>query len=337
MEKKVFSESQIIMFVAFFGLALLILLPVSSKVFKIDNEKKYEQNIEVLIDASKKWVNDNGNDAKNYYVPIDYLVRYKYLESSSISGCIKVLYNDVTSEYTYSYVNSTCDVLINFKDLLLSMVTTSNDGLYKVNDKYIFKGNNPNNYIMIDNNLYRIVSLDKNGIRIITDDVIANKAFDDNKRSNEDNKYCLDSTLGCNLFVADGINTNDNSELFEYLENAYISKITNLAIDTNWSIGSKTNIDDKIVEDINITSKVGLLSVDDYLLANNNGNWLNSDNDYWTSTSYELNNYDVWYISRNNIGKRNASSVMGVRPIINISSNFKVSGNGSKLNPYVIK
>ena len=113
MEKKVFSESQIIMFVAFFGLALLVLLPVSNKIFKINNQVKYEQNMEVIIDASKRWVNDNGSSAKNYYIPIDYLVKYKYLDSSSISGCIKVLYNDVTSEYTYSYVNSICDELIN--------------------------------------------------------------------------------------------------------------------------------------------------------------------------------------------------------------------------------
>lgn len=336
MEKKVFSESQIIMFVAFFGLALLILLPVSSKVFKIDNEKKYEQNIEVLIDASKKWVNDNGNDAKNYYVPIDYLVRYKYLESSSISGCIKVLYNDVTSEYTYSYVNSTCDVLINFNDLLLSTVTNTGDGLYKEVNKYVFKGKDPNNYIMINNVLYRLLSMDKNGIKIIVDKSISDKVFDNN-RNNQSNKYCENSLLGCNVYMADGINVNNNSELFEYLENTYV--VPNNAINTTWNLGFKSDISDSNEEgSINNTSKIGLITVDEYLLANKNGNWLNNQEDYWTSTGYKDNNYDVWFVSSSgNLKLTNASNLLGVRPVISINNNFKVSGNGTRLNPYIIK
>ena len=42
-------------------------------------------------------------------------------------------------------------------------IVTELDGLYKIGDEYIYRGENPNNYVQIGDKLYRILSLDEDG------------------------------------------------------------------------------------------------------------------------------------------------------------------------------
>lgn len=341
MNEKEYSESQIMMFVAFVGLGLLILLPVSSKILKDEEQRKYQTSINNAIEASKKWLSNQSGDSDNYYVDINELIKSKLLKKSNLTGCVKINYNSKTNDHIYSYINQDCENVITIKDVLISSLVTNGDGLYKEDSYYIYKGINPDNYIIINNQEYRILSIDDSGIKLITSTSIASKEFDSNEsRNNENNPYCLDSINGCNIYMGNGIDTIDDSDIYEYLENVY-SNISNNLVKTNWDLSLISEVNDEIEENT-ITSNIGLLTVKDYIRTNLDGkynhSWLNNGEDYWTFTGYKNNNYEVWYItSKGNIGRTNSNKEMGVRPIININSNIKVNGNGTKEDPYTLR
>ena len=64
-------------------------------------------------------------------------------------------------------------------DVIKNHVVTSGTGLYKVGNRYIFKGENPNNYIKKGNDLYRIISIESNDtVKVIKDEPISNIIYD---------------------------------------------------------------------------------------------------------------------------------------------------------------
>lgn len=100
--------------------------------------------------------------------------------------------------------------------------TTTGDGLYK--DEYeegrcIYKGVNPNNYILLDAEVYRIVAIEKdNRIKIVKNDIATNTInFDDNdiSRYNKDG-YCTDSQ-GCNAWASNKTLLNTDKKPISYM------------------------------------------------------------------------------------------------------------------------
>ena len=83
-------------------------------------------------------------------------------------------------------------------------VVTSGDGLYKdeyEEGRYVYRGSNPNNYIMFNNELWRIISKEADGTyKIIRNDVLSNRAFDTQNRTSS-STYCK-STSGCGVYAA---------------------------------------------------------------------------------------------------------------------------------------
>ena len=84
---------------------------------------------------------------------------------------------------------------------------TDGDGLYKdiyEEERYIYRGQNPDNYIMFNNELWRIVAKEADGTyKIIRNDVLADRAYDEaNYRSTEKNTYCDDPSYGCGVYAA---------------------------------------------------------------------------------------------------------------------------------------
>ena len=83
----------------------------------------------------------------------------------------------------------------------------SGDGLYE--DEYesgrlIYRGQNPNNYIMFNNELWRIIAKETDGTyKIIRNDVLPKRRFDEaNHRSTENNSYCQNPSRGCGVYAA---------------------------------------------------------------------------------------------------------------------------------------
>ena len=130
-----------------------------------------------LISATKKYLTDNislapKNDYDSRTVTLSTLVANGYISSSS-DGASCASYVSVVkldSKYYYTpYIkcsNSNDSSLLKTK--LVSNVVESGQGLYNYNGSYIFRGENPNNYVTLNDRKWRIIGLDaNNNIKII--------------------------------------------------------------------------------------------------------------------------------------------------------------------------
>ena len=182
-------------------------------------------------------------------------------------------------------------------------IVSGGNGLYK--DEYesgrlIYRGQNPDNYIMFNDELWRIVAKEADGTyKIIRNDTLANRAFDEkNHRSTENNSYCQNPTSGCGVYAAvsgtfsspsgsqSGTVTEDSSIKIYLNEDYYTNNINSTAkgqmISHSFNIGAVENLNqsgsqaDSIEKNIagekmyQWTGNVGLANVSDILKASTN-------------------------------------------------------------------
>ena len=227
---------------------------------------------------------------------------------------VTVTYNDVTSQpedttasldMTLTYEQKGSETIIPGEDTittedLTALVVTEGDGLYEDSyeeGRYIYKGANPNNYVVFSGEIWRIISIENdNMIKLISAEPVETLPYDEtNHRNNEKNTFCT-SSEGCSVFAAvDGIfkfsetalnfgTVTENSTINEYLNNEYYN---NLDLDARNKIQTHTfNIGaidaltdsskDSMERDINLeksytwTGNIGLISLTDVLKASNN-------------------------------------------------------------------
>lgn len=236
-------------------------------------------------------------------------------------------------------------------------LVTSGDGLYAdtyETGKYIYKGANPNNYITFNNELWRIIAREVDGTyKIMRNESIGNFSWDSSGLNNWDRP----------------------SDIKTYLNGDYLDMIkTNKdkIVSHTWSIGAVTSGNNDLANQI-ITengaqsqiASVGMITASEYLKANSNieqcasmginntnnsicktTNWMYSivpSGSYlWTISPYDGNNSIVFYISdvtgsagrvRNNYVYR---GTYGVSPVLYLSSDITLIGEGTQGNPYVI-
>ncbi len=202
------------------------------------------------------------------------------------------------------------EVITNLNELLISKEVFADDGLYKDDDVYYFKGKNVNNYLLYSGRIFRIVGIDSNGgIKLISDEV---------------------STV-----IYDGSDENVDSYVDDWLNNVYLNTLNkDYLVDT-------LSCDDKI--DNNITCKnivketISSLSLYDYMKAGDVNSYLNSGNYFWLSSKKSDNT--TWYISNEGASSTTSNKVsLGVRPVITLKSDLVVvSGDGSIDDPYTIE
>lgn len=176
------------------------------------------------------------------------------------------------------------------------------DGLYEdsyESGRYIYRGQNPNNYIEFNNELWRIIAKETDGTyKIIRNDVLENRAFDEaNHRSTEKNSYCVDSRYtGCGVYAAvdgefsspsgsqKGTVTEDSSIKIYLNDDYYLNNINDIAksqmTSHSFNIGAVEYLEDASADSIekNIegekmyqwTGNVGLANVSDILKASTN-------------------------------------------------------------------
>lgn len=183
---------------------------------------------------------------------------------------------------------------------------TSGDGLYVdpyENNRCIYKGANPNNYLLFNDELWRIVSIESdNNVKIIKNsELISNISYDDTNPVNRyaSGTYCSDSN-GCNIWSSKN-NTYDNNgnkvtqiyvngnyydlpdddskanrylnSLGEYEINGYYNNLSNdikdLIVDHDFYIGPTSVMElPKVLEEEKAyvwKGKVGLLDLGDVL------------------------------------------------------------------------
>ena len=246
-------------------------------------------------------------------------------------------------------------------------IVTSGDGLYDNGDgKYIYKGDDPNNYLEFEGNIWRILRFDATGIKIITDEGIdltnyngvnpnnnyGGKFDIPNDRSTENNSYCTNPTVGCNVWVATskmngspteyvnpgypgqtsekrGTVTEDSS-LYKYLNGEYYNNVLNK--DSN-IIDGIFNVGPVNYESVYTwTGKIGLL---DSLETFNVGKYLFKSYGTWTLTpdsQYQVDRVSVIFLPSTGFPS-NVTYVVNrnyrVRPVLYLKSNITLTGDGT--------
>ena len=197
-------------------------------------------------------------------------------------------------------------------------IVSGGNGLYKdeyESGRYIYRGQDPDNYIMFNDELWRIIAKEADGTyKIIRNDVLANRAFDEeNHRSTENNSYCQNPTSGCGVYAAvsgtfsspsgsqSGTVTEDSSIKIYLNEDYYTNNINSTAkgqmISHSFNIGAVENLNqsgsqaDSIEKNIagekmyQWIGNVGLANVSDILRA--------STNPLCTSVTTSYSDYDA--------------------------------------------
>ena len=179
-------------------------------------------------------------------------------------------------------------------------IVSSGDGLYE--DSYeagrlIYRGQDPDNYITFNGETWRIIAKEADGTyKIIKNDVLANRAFDNQDRT-ASSTYCT-STSGCGVYAAvegtfssqsgsqSGTVTEDSSIKIYLNDDYYVNNINATAkgqmIPHSFNIGAVERLDESGAEADSIskniagekmyqwTGNVGLANVSDILRASTN-------------------------------------------------------------------
>ena len=233
-------------------------------------------------------------------------------------------------------------------DDLKALVVTEGTGLYADSyeaGRYIYKGQNPNNYITFNNETWRIISVESDGaLKIIKNKRIGSMAFD-----------------------ADNSNAWETSDIKTYLNETYLPTVTtnqDEILSHTWSIGAVTYNNSDLAGQIKKENEtqsqqvdVGLITVSEYLRSNSNmescetlsafninantciqTTWIYSfDYSLWTISSH-INSTSIWIAG--NINPRfiayNANTFHDVRPVVYLSSDITLIGDGSSENAFQI-
>ena len=227
-------------------------------------------------------------------------------------------------------------------------IVTSSNGLYKMNDYYLFRGENLNNYVKFANKNWQIVRINNdNSLRLILTDNLDSVVWD--------NRYNIDKkeSIGKNDYsisrIKDTLNNYFNDEkMFSKNDKAYIVPQT-LCIGVR---NKNATLNDGSIECSKKLENqpIGLLQANEYMLASlestcknttdkqcKNYNYLAKYNTYWTLTSNSSNTYEVYKIS-STLDTYAAYTYAQPRFVITLSSDtLYSSGNGTVDSPYVVK
>ena len=179
--------------------------------------------------------------------------------------------------------------------------------IYMINDSRIFKGSNPDNYIIYKGIEYRIIRINRDGSL----EIVSNEKITMLKNKNDDVRRYL------NDIYIDIIGYNDlikNSYCEDIFDNQEINKCI------------KVNIDDYVrmpsIEDI-----INSMDGDNSYLLDGDSYWINN---YSSDKKFVMNDKKISFVDDDKL--------YGVRPVIRLDKNkINISmGNGSEDNPYII-
>ena len=256
------------------------------------------------------------------------------LKSTNVKGAIDELYN-------------VCKGIITVGGQDIETVTTG-DGLYKdeYENRYFYRGKNPNNYIMFNGKLFRIISIEGDGIiKIMRYSDIQNQVWD-----------------------SSGSNNWANASINKYLNGTYYNNLNSVAqsqiVSHDWSIGEVTDVNNDLADQINDENsskwngKIALPTLSEFIRTNSNTDCNTVSkykNDFLTckNSTWMINNDDWWFLSpiANEYGYvfllHSYGSISGYpayaydyrsnSPTLYLNSNIKLSGTGTQSNPYTIE
>jgi len=292
------------------------------------------------------------------------LINYLSTENNIYYTCLET--NECNKLYRIYSVKETEnekdeDIIIDKYDLLVGYLS-GKSGLKKINNNYIYFGDNPHNFIYYNC---------KNDIDVNTCELWRIMGFYHDEETNTYlTKIIKDSSLGTYTFNSDN-NIWNNSTIANYLNKEYQligrSFLTEITFHQETIITNDNNNDIISYLPDNNKSFVTIMNLSDYLNASIcenknifdydsdclNNNWLNKNNDineYTMTIKYEMPTQDpetnelttpennIVYSVGSSINETNISEFMHIRPVVYLKSRILlVSGDGTIDNPYIIK
>lgn len=302
-----------------------------------------------------------------YSVEPSKTVRYVFELSGdtrvNFKGTLKVV-NESLSTETFSDLILLNNNVVVPKTRVGSEIAVLNEGLISTIDNkgtsYYFRGNVTNNFVKLGDLLFRIVRINGDGsVRLVLDGVLDSQyAYNTNVLSDGQQVYSLGllggSTINNTLKVWFDTNLIDYST---YISTAdfctdiiFNNQINGIKYSSTYERIFKDKAPDLYCNGNIYSSKIGMLSIDEVVLAGAYANVPNSSyylynksipGNYLTNSSYFIN-------SSNNVAMLNVMSngAIGdgvlvtnsayIRPVINISISAKVRGSGLINDPYII-
>ena len=321
----------------------------------------YESLENSMVSAAKKYYGENKKnlpkEGVTIKVSIDTLIEEGYLDkivdpkdsSNECSGYVEV----TNEEGEYSYLPFlTCKGNYELSYLSDVVKKTKTDeygnGLYEIDDEYVFRGDDVKNYVQFADKLWRIVKIDSEGdIKLVlakrTDDTYAwDNTYNDEK------KYTSGNT-------ANYLMTTIRKTLNDYYENNFSKEQKTQIVSKDLCIGKLAITDEfnkeKECSVIQENEKIGLLTAYDYKIGsldekciylNNkeceNYNYLATSNIVtWLLTSTNQNTYKVFFINKT-LGETAASNPKRITPVIHITKKaLMIKGTGTEDSPYIVK
>ena len=291
-------------------------------------------NIDAYVESIKGINEANSTEPADIKFSIEDIKVNDKLPASE-SKVFKVKVNWSSSSTSIPNTNKNLTLTINFSqdtgsttpsgDTLANVTQTlldsSIDGTYNYMDGTYLKGEQTTNYVWFDGFMWRIMGKNADGsIRMITEENVTSIPWG----------------------ASDTAEQYDTSYINDWLNNYFYSELEHkdLLVNQTWcsetttsSSSSRTTCTNNLSS---VQKPVGLLSVDEYNLANGGSSYLLNSQYFWTSTPSSASNaWDVF--SDGNVYNFLVPATLGVRPVIGISSDVTITGgNGTLTDPYII-
>ena len=227
-------------------------------------------------------------------------------------------------------------------------ISSTNEGLIEDKDDdgatYYFRGAVDNNYVSFANLIWRIVRINGDG----TVRLVLNETIDTLSTYNNEETSFKETAL------YDSLETFYENNLSYYEKNIANSKFCSETSITDNKYNAYTRIITNEIPTFNclgtsFISRIGTLTVDEIVYAgalydeeNTNYYLYNSEieNLWWTSSLARKDDSSIYpfLVSPNGSLTESVASTLyrGVRPVINLSRNTKVSGSGTLTDPYTV-
>ncbi len=350
--------------IACIGGVLLFIIVIVFIVFNILNHRiSYEALEQKLASVAEQYMNDHPDNfpsAENptYVVSASTLVENKYLKplqkyvkDSSCTANVNVVYeNGVFLYEPYLTCNSFHTEKLVDELKKDNNISSTGDGLYEMNGEFVYRGQDPHNYLEFAEQIFRIVKVNSEGKIIIIPNELNNKDYGvwDDRYNTE-----TQSQKGVNNLAISRILSKIN-DIYEERYKEYEKFLTPFTIcagkraqidlDNSGAIECATPLTDQ---------KIGLLPLYDVINASLDSTCVNASNKqcqnynylitnqnrWWTATADTATTHDVYSINSSGVIVSDDASYSGsYRYTLALSKNILwKSGHGTKTDPYQIR
>ena len=358
------SKKTLILVGGFFILIFIVIFGGALLYNKLFYKFSYSEVENIMKEAAISYLDDNSeklplNINDSITIPEDSLVNANKMKSikdllkngnDSCNG--EVIVTNINNTYRYNPILS-CEneyESIKFIDYIkdnISIVESGN-GLHKINEELVYRGDNVDNYLTLSGKNYRIVKFRDDYTVLILTEKLENTTWDDRYNIEKDgnlgiNNYNVSRIKDYLTSLYEGNSLiNDNDKLLLASHNIEIGKRATSDTDKSGNLEKASLVERQFISllpaydflnaslDSNCTTTTAVSCTNYNYLAKYKLSW-------WLATANAKNTHHIYKID-NSIGLANASSNAYVRPVIYLTKDaIYVSGDGSNENPYVVR